>query len=456
MKKEDTLPFGSEFSPSQVDLSVLLEMAHSNNGDNHALQQEILKKFFANHGRGSEKNKQTLGMNCRLGMKAYGIIDENGAMTEFGKELYTVKNSKDILYSKLARHILLNLHGMSLIQCIRDMEVSGTRITLETLPDHLKDRGIHYPPGGKHPSIMRLWLALAGVFIGKRWIIDEDRVNSILGTNKEEFQILENLTPEQRVFLLTLANLDTKSPIMANEVVKLASLTYGIKFPEKSLPKVVLNALVDAGYILAEKTTSGRGAKPFIIHCTDKLNSEIIEPLLNQLKNQTDSKLFALIRKPLNEILSNLSSKNRFVAGLALEALAFKMMRFLDIKYVATRLRAQATGGAEVDLIFESTRLVYSRWQVQCKNTARVALDDIAKEVGLTHFLKSNVIVIISTGDIGTEARRYANKIMTDSNLCVVMIDKNDITKIKNTPSAIADVFNREAKHAMKLKIIEI
>lgn len=456
MQNKDTLPFGSEFSPSQIELPVLLELAHDNEGDNQALQQEILKKFFIRHGRGNEKNKRTLAMNCRLGMKAYGIIDENGSLTEFGKELYNARSDKYLLYQILAKHILLNLHGMSLIQCIRDMEVSGTQVTLETLPAHLADRGIHYPSGGKHPSIMRLWLSLAGVFIGNRWVIDEDRVSSILGTDKEEFQVLESLNPEQRAFLVTLANLDTKSPVMANEVVKLASLTYGVKFPEKKLPKAVLNALVDAGYIIAEKTTAGRGAKPFIVHCTNKLNCEVIEPLLKQLKKQTDSKLFALIRKPLNEILTNLSSKNKYVAGLALEALAFKMMRLLDIKYVATRLRAQATGGAEVDLVFESTRLVYSRWQVQCKNTSRVALDDVAKEVGLTHFLKSNVIVIISTGDIGSEARRYANKIMRDSNLCIVMIDEYDIAKIKNMPSTIVDVFNREARHAMKLKAIEI
>src|SRR5439155_6996871 len=112
--------------------------------------------------------------------------------------------------------------------------------------------------------------------------------------------------------------------------------------------------------------------------------------------------------------------------GLALEALAFKLMRLIDLAYVATRLRGTATGGAEVDLIFEASRLVFSRWQVQCKNTSRVSLDDVAKEVGLTHFLKSNVIVIVSTGQIGPEARRYANKVMTDSNLCIVMVDKDD------------------------------
>jgi site-specific DNA-methyltransferase (cytosine-N4-specific) len=119
-------------------------------------------------------------------------------------------------------------------------------------------------------------------------------------------------------------------------------------------------------------------------------------------------------------------------------------------------LRAQVTGGAEADLIFESDRLVYSRWQVQCKNTARVSLDEVAKEVGLSQLLKSNVLVIISTGDIGAEARRYANKIMADTNLSIVMIDRIDLDKIRSNPTHVVDAFNREAHHAMSLKQLEL
>src|SRR5207244_610307 len=118
----------------------------------------------------------------------------------------------------------------------------------------------------------------------------------------------------------------------------------------------------------------------------------LVEPLLKQMEQQTGEDLRPLLRRPLSEIIEELSPKNKHIRGLALEALAFKLMRIIDLDYVATRLRGVATGGAEVDVIFESSRLVFSRWQVQCKNTGRVALDDVAKEVGLTHFLKSNVI----------------------------------------------------------------
>ena len=213
---------------------------------------------------------------------------------------------------------------------------------------------------------------------------------------------------------------------------------------------------MEAGYITADKTTTGRGAKPFLVAPTEKLINDLVGPLLDQLKDQTDPKLLDLLKTPLTTVLAELVSDDKYVAGLALEALAFKVMRLLDMTYVATRLRASATGGAEVDLIFQSARLVFSRWQIQCKNTSRVSLDDVAKEVGLTHFLKSNVIVMVSTGEIGPEARRYANKIMSDSNLCIVMVDRGDLALIDARASAIVDVFMREARHAMDLKKLEI
>jgi site-specific DNA-methyltransferase (cytosine-N4-specific) len=154
--------------------------------------------------------------------------------------------------------------------------------------------------------------------------------------------------------------------------------------------------------------------------------------------------------------MQEIGSEDRFLSGLALEALAFKLMRSLAMNYVATRLRAAATGGAEVDLIFESARLVFSRWQVQCKNTMRVSLDDVAKEVGLTHLLKSNVIVLVTTGTVGVEARRYANRIMSDSNLAVVMIERSDLDAVTENPAYLVDAFRREAEHAMALKRLEM
>jgi site-specific DNA-methyltransferase (cytosine-N4-specific) len=304
---------------------------------------------------------------------------------------------------------------------------------------------------------MRLWLEKAGVFT-QGWRVDERQLREVLGTSVAEVEALAAFTPEQKAYLKTLANMSGPGPYSSNDVEKLAAATYGTKFNEKNLPKQVLYPLERAGYITLTRGTkaAGRGAKPFLVYPTKKMAVELIAPLLEQMEKQTVADLRPLLRKPLAEILSELKAPDKHQRGLALEALAFQLMRLIDLTYVATRLRGAATGGAEVDVIFESTRLVFSRWQVQCKNTARVSLDDVAKEVGLTSCLKSNVIVIVTTGSIGAEARRYANKIMEDSNLCLVMVDGADVAAIVENPSAIVDVFNREAKQAMKLKALDL
>ncbi len=451
---ETNIPFGSEFSPSQTELSQLLYFCKEHSGNKKLIESNILETYFKNHGNGNLSNQKKLAMNCRLGLKAYGIIDEDSVITTLGEQLYFLRENENELYKVFGKHILLNLNGMAFVQCIRDMTAAAEDINLTTLRAALAERGLYYPSGGKHPSIMRLWLNKAGIF-KKNWQVDNQKINEVLGID-DSIESLRDLTPLQRNFLLALLNTCVNSPQYANQIARLAETTYGIKFPEKSLPKEVLNGLIDAGFITASKTTEGRGAKPFLVAPTEKAQKEIIEPLILQLKNQNDPKLISLLTKSIDEILKEINSDDRYISGLALEALAFKLMRIIGMNYVATRLRAEATGGSEVDLIFDSTRLVYSRWQIQCKNTKRVALDDIAKEVGLTHFLKSNVIVVVSTGDIGKDARKYSNKIMKDSNLCIVLIDGEDIKKISQNPVAIIDAFEREAKETMELKKIEL
>jgi site-specific DNA-methyltransferase (cytosine-N4-specific) len=454
-----SLPFGSEFSPSQIDLRRTLELIDLHEGNQAALQAAILTEYFSNHGGtgpNAAKNRGTLAMNSRLGLKAYGIIDDIARFTSFGRRLFDLRTDQRALHETLARHILLNLHGMALVQCIRDMIAGGEDVDLNTLRPALAERGVDYPSGGKHPSMMRLWLAKSGIFVGSRWQIEDIRLQEVLGTDSAMYRELSKFTTEQRAFLRALANTGITQPQPANEIVKLAAATYGVRFPEKSLPKLVLNALVDAGYITAAKATAGCGAKPIMVAPTAKITVDLIEPLFDQLKDQTDPKLIELFRKPLAEVRAEVQSADIYVKGLALEAIAFKLMRLVDMEYMATRLRASATGGAEVDLIFQSTRLVYSRWQVQCKNTARVSLDDIAKEVGLAAFIKSNVIVIVTTGTIGGDARRYVNKIMRDSSLAIVMLDGADLDRISANPSQIVDVFNREARMTMELKKLDL
>ncbi|MBN1877994.1 MAG: restriction endonuclease [Anaerolineae bacterium] len=454
MSKSD-LPFGSEFSPNQIDLPTVLDLLAEYSGDRDGFEN-IIKETFFKDNKTSERNKKKLAMNLRLSLKAYHIIDDALLFTDFGESLYQRRDVGAELYAELAKHILLYLNGLILVQCVQDMQVSGQQVTLVKLREWLQERGINFPRGGKHPSMMRLWLEKAGVF-AKGWRVNEVRLMELAGITANELDALAQLTLEQKAFIKSLVNQGEQESYSSNEIEKLASAIYGVKFNEKMLPKTVLYPLRDAGYITLVRGTKspGRGAKPFLVYPTEQLKREVVLPILEQLEQQVYSDLRPLLRKPLAKILDELNDTDTHIRDLALEALAFKFMRIIDLDYVATRLRGNMTGGAEVDLIFESDRLVFSRWQIQCKNTSSIRLDDVAKEVGLTHMLKSNVIVIVSTGKIGVTAREYANKVMADSNLAIVMIDRTDIEGIIKNPSFIIQVLNREAKHAMQLKKLD-
>ena len=450
------LPFGSEFSPSQISLRKLLELAHKHGGNWQAFEDAVREKYFDSHDT-SEYNRRKLANNTKLGMIAYGVIDREANLTEFGRKLHDLRENETDLYEALARHILLNLFGITLVQTVLDMQAAGEEVKLITLRVWLEQRGVSVPRGGKHPSMMRLWLEKAGVFIS-RWQVNEVRFKDLIGAGIVEIESLAGLNPEQKAYLKTLANMGPDGPFPSNEIERLATATFHAKYDEKNLPKSVLYPLQEAGFISLQRGTKqdGRGAKPFLVSMTDKMEAEILVPILEQLEKQIAADLRPFLRKPLADILTDLESTKKHVRGLALEALAVKLMRLLDLTYVATRLRGKETGGAEVDVIFESQRPTFSRWQVQCKNQARVSLEDVAKEVGLTQMLKSTVVVMVTTGEIGGEARRYANKVMATSNLAIVMMDGTDMRAIRSMPSQIVNVLAREAAHAGKLKVLDL
>lgn len=63
---------------------------------------------------------------------------------------------------------------------------------------------------------------------------------------------------------------------------------------------------------------------------SEKLKNEVIAPLLEALEKQVISDLRPMLRKPLKDILKGINHKSKHIKGLALEALAFYLMRRHD------------------------------------------------------------------------------------------------------------------------------
>ncbi len=160
-----------------------------------------------------------------------------------------------------------------------------------------------------------------------------------------------------------------------------------------------------------------------------------------------------LFERSLSDILASLKAPQRDVKGKALELLAIYVTRLIDLDFKGWRIRSADTGGAEVDAVVEGARLIFTRWQIQAKNTATVRLDDIAKEVGLSlTFLYSNVVMMVTTGAFTADAHRYADHVMKTSNLNVILLNGADLKRISLDPTDIAPLLNSKAERAMRLK----
>jgi len=454
MPKSD-LPFGSEFSPEVIDLRTLLGMVCQHNGNRPALEEDIRVRFFGRRPAGAQ---QDLAKNPILAMAQYGLIvsSKDVRPTDLARQLVATSDDQ-ALYEAFARHILLNRHGRELVETVLAMQEGGEPVNLVSLAGRLREIGLYVPPSGTHISRMKAWLTMAGVFEpGESYAVNQATFTRLLGASSEEMGALAGLTTGQRQYLRALCNLPDPDPLNASSVAAYAEALYKIRFNPKALPLQVLMPLERLGYVRLEKTTGGRGAKPFLLHRTDRFRREVLLPLLESIEQEGGLSYRSLLQKPLAVILDEMSAGDKHIKGKGLEALAIHLMRLLDLRLKHWRLRARDTGGAEVDVIVEGARLVFTRWQIQCKNSVRATLDDVAKEVGLSLRLRSNVILIVTSGRVGRDARRFADFIVEGTNLNLALVDGRDLRRIANEPTAIVEVLSREAEHAMDVKKLEV
>ena len=454
--KRSEIPFGAQFSPNQIDLPQLLKIIYDNAGDRNRITAAIRDEFFADH---SATQRWKLADNTVLALRAYKLLDEDAAApTPLADELRVIADIPE-LCGHFARHILVRLRGISVVETLVMMQTSGENITLHTLRKRLEQRGLYVPRGSVHLSSMRLWLAQAGIFDAsvsggpRLYVVNQERVRELLGIELDAINNLTHLNAAQRAFLRALTRIAESGDLVGNKVADLASALYAVEYNHKELPKSVLFPLRDLGYIEVEKSTEGRGAKPYEVLRTPRFYEEISEPILSAAAEKANLVPKELFEQPLSQILTELKSSDKHIKGKALELLAIYFARLIDLDFKGWRLRSADTGGAEVDVIVEGARLIFSRWQIQAKNTKIVRLDDVAKEVGLSlTFIYSNVVMIVTTGDFTRDAYGYAGHVLKTCNLNVILLNGSELQRISQDPTDIVSILNSKAEQAMRVK----
>lgn len=441
MPKSD-IPFGSEFGPNQVDLAMVLQLASAHAGDGAGFTAAIARLY----GWPLDTAK-----NTRLGLQSYQLLAAD-RLTAIGERLLSLIDDPPALYDAFARHILINLHGLEVVTAIDDMTRVGEAVSLASLSAYLRPLGLYVPTTGTHLSKLRGWLAKAGIFTEERGFasLNMARVRTLLGLVEDaEIDILAALPVDQRSFLKALANLpmgtipDT-DPILASDVVTYASTVYGTTFNEKGLVRVTLQPLQDAGFITINKPPKATGGeagtrriisgKSTLIYRTEKFANDCLVPLIDSLAG-TGLAVRQLMRKPLREILDEIASPDKNIKGRGLEALAFYFTRLLDLEVRAWRHRSKDTGGAEVEVIADGTRVLYSRWQIYCHNRKNLTLDNVAIRVGLSPSLNTNALLIMTSGRPTSEALQFIEDARRTLNIPIALLLTEELRALARADS---------------------
>src|SRR5579883_633449 len=194
------IPMGSEFGPNQIDLVKVLELAQEHAGNRSAFIEAIAQEY---------RWPAATAKNTLLSMKRYLLLGEDDRLTEEGEKLLGLKLEPEKLYEEFARHILLHLRGLDVVNAIDTLLKSGASATQLTIGEFLKAQGLYVSASSTHISKLCGWLRKAKIFQvdGKFASLDMERVASIIGATQEETDILAEMPEEQRAVLKALCNI---------------------------------------------------------------------------------------------------------------------------------------------------------------------------------------------------------------------------------------------------------
>jgi site-specific DNA-methyltransferase (cytosine-N4-specific) len=417
------------------------------------LKTAIASGFFS-----AKASPAKLAGNTIISLKTYGIIDDEANLSSFGKQLLASQSDLSAAHDLLAKRILVDLNGMAIVEKIREIAAAVMKIELKSLPGELGQRGIEASRNSSDLSGILGWLRVAKIL--NKYDVNEAKYAQLIGGPAEMLQALKGLTGEQIAFLRAMVALNITDWTPYNAICRHAEALYAgeIRFNWKDIVKLVLQPLQTAGLIeirkkakQAQETPEGRGGKATDVKPTGKFEKEIAEPLLTVLYDAAGySEIRAIRSMSLEDIVRDMEGTDINKSGKALEILAIRLCQLLALDFMGWRETDEEVGGGRrVDAMLHSPLLVFPRWQVQCKSTATVSLDDVAKQVGLTEFLKSNVIVIVSTGEIMPQALAYAELMRGKLPINICCLSGGDLRDVSASPGGVVDLLSLQAPLAL-------
>ncbi len=450
------VPYSQQFTPEQTPLKRLLPVLRQNAGASAKLKKAVAGAFFK-----GKASPEKLAGNTLISLKTYGIIDADGALTNFGEQLLAFQDDLPGAHALIAKRLLVDMNGVGVVETLREMSGAGIKIELKSLPDELAHRGIEASSNSSDLSGVLGWLREGKVLLNK-YDVNDAEYSVLIGTPAGTLQAIKGLSGEQISFLRAMVALNVTDWTPYNTICRHAEALYAgeIRFNWKDIVKLVLQPLQEAGLIEIRKkakqdqdTPEGRGGKPTDVKPTGRFERELAEPLLSALYRSAGyAEIRAIRSKALQDIVRDIEGTDTNKSGKALEFLAIRLCQMLDLDFMGWReTDEEVAAGGEVDALLHSARLTYSRWQVQCK-VGKITLEAVSKEVGMKDVTLANVILVVGTKKATDSALTYRQKIVSTSNLNIIIIDGPLLQSILKDQTQLVEVLHRQAENALKVK----
>lgn len=452
---EQKVPYTQQFTPQQTPLKQLLPILRQNAGNGDGLRQALASAFFK-----SKADPAKLAGNTLIALRAYGIL-EGANLTDFGKQLIALQGRDDEAHRLLAKRILLELGGMGIVETLREMKRAALSISLAALPDELRQRGYKVSSNSSDLSGVFGWLREAKLL--QDYTVNDAEYAALVGIQPPVLDAMKGLTRPQIAFLQATVALNITDWCQFNAICKHAEELYPgeVHYNWKEIPSSVLKPLVSAGLIELRKRTKvatdspeGRGGKATDIRPTTKFEREVAEPILGALYRSAG---FARVRelraKSLADIVNQIENgSDQDARGQALEWLAIRLCQMLDLSFLGWReTDVEISGGGEVDALMHAARLIYSRWQVQCK-VGQIPMEAVAKEVGVCEVSLANVILVVGTKPATKSALIYRHRIVAKSSLNIILLDGPLLDKVIKDNTRLIEILRDQALEALRLK----
>jgi hypothetical protein len=460
------LPEANEFSPGQIDLPDFLVVVNKAEGDRDRVIEAVRKIFFADAASSRVdpderlQQQRTRAYNAVLGASKYGLVaGDLVGLTALGVEALDAE-SDDELYRLLARHIIRELGGFEVLVAVKEMQAAGIEVNKSSLQEYLERfAGLELPRATTHHMKLLQWLRKAGVLPDRGYVVSDSAVREIAELSIDDAETWVALTREQTAFLRVLRRMtlvDGQDQIPAKTIIDAVVTEYGPIFERPDqLSASVLKPLAspENAWITHTTSSSGRGGKSGFVSATPKLLEVEVDLLREGDGLVFPQDLIYKLRTQFDHVYEDLNSPDTYVKGVALELLALRMALDLTLVPIRLRERGLTTGGAEVDLIAEGAHLHFSRWLLQCKNTASVGVAALAKEVGMAVLLKAHVVVMVTTGKFSASVHSYANELAATGSLQAVLVDGATLDSYRRSgPKALRGFFHDYAGETLALK----